>query len=69
MEALRYTLSRPLNSGLKPAPSSSSAETRPFIATLPDSGLENAGDDLQQRALAGSVLAHDAERFAALNFE
>ena len=33
------------------------------------SGLQNAGDDLQQRTLAGAVLAHDAERFAALDFK
>ena len=58
-----------VNSGLKPAPSSSSAETRPFTATVPDGGLQNAGDDLQQRALAGAVLADDAEGLAALDLE
>src|ERR1035437_10924286 len=38
MEPLRYTLSRPLNSGLNPAPSSSRAETRPSIPTVPEVG-------------------------------
>src|SRR5437764_9518229 len=32
-------------------------------------GLDDAGHDLQQRRLAGAVLADDAERFAARELE
>ncbi len=38
IEALRYTFSRPVSSGWNPAPSSSSADTRPLMRTLPFSG-------------------------------
>ena len=38
MAPLRYTFSLPLNSGWKPAPSSSNADTRPSIFTDPFSG-------------------------------
>ena len=37
--ALRRTFSRPENSGLKPAPSSSSAATRPCTVTRPTVGV------------------------------
>ena len=55
----------PVYSGWKPEPSSSSAPTRPLTATRAARRLDHAGDDLQQRRLAGAVLADDAERFAA----
>ena len=31
--------------------------------------MQNSGDHLQQRALAGTVLANDAKRFAALDLK
>ena len=62
-------VSRPVNSGLKPAPSSSSAATRPRTSNVAVGGMKNAGDDLQQRAFAGAVLADDAEGLAALDLE
>ena len=59
---LMKTFSRPEISGWKPAPSSISADTRPFTSTVPAVGLPDAGDQLQHRALAGAVAADDAER-------
>ena len=61
MMPLMKTFSRPEISGWKPAPSSISAEMRPFTVTVPLVGLRDAGDALQHRALAGSVAADDAE--------
>ena len=58
-----------VNSGLKPAPSSSSAATRPWITAVPEVGCRMPGDDLQQRALARPVLADDAEGLAAFHVE
>ncbi len=39
IEALRWTFSRPVNSGLKPAPSSSNAATRPWTVICPTVGF------------------------------
>ena len=58
-----------MNSGLKPEPSSSRAETRPLTLTDPDRRGQDAGHHLQQRALAGAVLADHAEGFALANGE
>ena len=63
--AARSMFARPVYSGWKPEPSSSSAPTRPLTTTVPRVGLITAGDDLEQRRLAGAVLADDAERLAA----
>ncbi len=38
-EPLRYAFSRPLKSGWKPAPISSSAVTRPFTSSVPEVGF------------------------------
>ena len=38
MAPFRYTFSRPVNSGWKPAPSSSSADRRPSTVAVPSSG-------------------------------
>ena len=62
-------LSRPERSGLKPAPSSSSEVTRPVRFDAPAVGLEDAGDDLQQRALAAAVVPDQPERLAAGDVE
>ena len=67
--AARSMFARPVYSGWKPDPSSSSAPTRPLTRDRAARGLDHAGDDLQQRRLAGAVLADHAERFAALQLE
>ena len=62
MMPLMKTFSRPEISGWKPAPSSISAEMRPSHRHRAARRLGDAGDELQQRALAGAVAADDAER-------
>ena len=52
-----------------PEPSSSSAPTRPLHPHRAARRLDHAGDGLQQRRLAGAVLADDAERRAAVQVE
>ncbi len=69
MTPLMTTFSRPEISGWKPAPSSMSAETFPSTAIRPDGGLEEAGDELQERGLAAAVRPDDAERLAARDRE
>ena len=69
MSPLRKTFSRPVNSGLKPAPSSSSAATRPRVVDAPGGRLQRAADDLQQRRLARAVAPDDADRLAARDVE
>ena len=61
MMPLMATFSRPLISGWKPAPSSISAETRPFTLQLAARGLRDARGQLEQGGLAGAVLADHAE--------
>ena len=61
IEPLRYTFSRPDSSGWKPAPSSSRADTLPRVRLRALVGLEDAGQALEQRALAGAVGADEAE--------
>ena len=60
MMPLMNTFSRPEISGWKPAPSSMSAEMRPFTFTVPRRRLRDACHQLQRRALARSVAADDA---------
>ena len=62
IEALRYTFSRPVRSGWKPAPSSSSAASRPRRSHGAGGRLDDAADDLEQRALARAVGARSARR-------
>ena len=64
MMPLMKTFSRPEISGWNPAPSSISAEMRPSTVTVPVVGLVMPATQLQQRALARSVAADDAERRA-----
>ena len=69
MAPFRKMFSRPVSSGWKPVPTSSSEPTRPQISTRPSVGSVMRRQNLQQRALAGTVAADDADHFAALDFE
>ena len=69
MAPLRKTFSRPEKSGWKPAPSSSSEPTRPPTATRPSRGLDDPGDQAEQRRLAGAVAADEPHRLAGLDRE
>ncbi len=66
---LRIALSRAVISGSKPTPSSMNGARRPAMRTLPAVGRIDAGQDLEQRALARSVLAHDPEELALVDVE
>ena len=67
--AARSMFARPVYSGWKPDPSSSSAPTRPLTATVPRVGLMTPATIFSSVDLPGAVLADHAERFAALQFE
>ncbi len=56
--------SRPVSSGWKPVPTSSSEPTRPRISAAALGRLGDPRQDLQQRALAGAVAADDADDLA-----
>ena len=62
-----YTFSRPDSSGWKPAPSSSSDASRPRDAHLAGRRREDAGDALEQRRLARTVVPEDADRLALVD--
>ena len=64
---LMRTLSRALSSGLKPTPSSMNGDSRPLTRDGARVLPVDAGDDLEQRALAASVGADDAEELAPLD--
>ena len=66
---LRITFSRAVSSTLKPTPSSMNGATRPAIRIVPASARVDAGEDLQQRALAGAVAPDDAEELAPVDVE
>ena len=68
-EPFRNTFSRPLRSGWKPLPSSSSAATRPFIATLAAGRLKDAGHQLERGALTGAVVPDQPQAFAFADAE
>ena len=55
--------------GRKPAPSSSSADTRPLDRGRSRRRGQRAGQDLQERRLAGAVAADDCDRFALAHLE
>ena len=61
--------SRPVSSGWKPVPTSSSAPTRPRNLAVALGGWVIRERIFEQRALAGAVMADDAERLAALDIE
>ena len=63
------TFSRPGELGWKPAPSSSSAATRPRVTISPRRRLQDAGDALEQRRLAAAVVTEDADGGALLDVE
>ena len=42
---------------------------RPRVTTRPSGGLQDAGHDLQQRALAGTVGPYQRQRLALFNLE
>ena len=69
MAPFRNTFSRPLSSGWKPAPSSSSADRRPLTVTDPLLGEQDPGQALQHRALARAVGPDDAEGGAVGHLE
>ena len=60
----RKMFSRPVSSGWKPVPTSSSEPTRPRTRGLAVGRLGDPREDLQQRALAGAVAADDADDLA-----
>jgi len=61
-------LNGPLNSGLKPAPSSSSAAILPRVTTRPAVGLQKCRRRFcSRRALAAPVRPDEAERLAFLD--
>ncbi len=64
MMALISTLSRAVRSGLKPTPSSMKGDIRPLTSIVPESIAVDAGEALQQRALAAAVAPDDAEELA-----
>ena len=61
--------SRPVRSGTIPAPTSISGATLPMHGNASGGRLGDAGQQLEQRALAGAVVADDAEHFALLDRE
>ena len=63
------TFSRAVSSGLKPTPSSMKGARRPAIRTRPGIGRVDAGEDLQQRALARAVASDNPEELAAADLE
>src|SRR4051794_33825246 len=67
--ALSITLSRAARSGLKPTPSSMKVDRRPLDVDVAGVALVDAGEALQERRLAGSVPADDAEELARLDRE
>ena len=69
MAPFRKTFSRPLKSGWKPAPSSSSEPIRPPTSTRARRRLDDPGDQPQQRRLAGAVAADEPDRLARLDGE
>ena len=62
IDPFRYTFSRPVKSGWKPAPSSSSEPMRPPTATRPEDRLEDPGEETQQGRLARAVAPDEPER-------
>ena len=66
---LMKTFSRPEISGWKPAPSSISAETRPWTVTVPVVGLPMPAMSLSIVLLPGPVAPDDAERLPAGDVE
>ena len=69
MIALISTLSRADSSGLKPTPSSMNGDSRPFTLIVAGVDRVDAGEALEQRALAAAVAPDDAEELAALDLE
>ena len=66
---VQQTLSRPVNSGLNPAPSSSKRCDSALHPRFAGARMENAGEQLQRRALARSILADDTEGLATADVE
>ena len=64
---LTYTFSRPVISGWNPTPTRMSGATRPRTVTGPAEGRGDAGEQPQQRGLAGAVAAEDAHGLARLD--
>src|SRR3982074_904517 len=62
----RKMFSRPVSSGWNPVPTSRSEATRPRVRAR---RLRAAGEDLEQRRLAGAVAADDADHFAPPDLE
>ena len=61
MMPLMATFSRPLISGWKPAPELDEGGDAAVHVQGAPRGLRDAGQELQERRLAGAVLADDAE--------
>ena len=57
----RKTFSRPVNSGLKPLPSSSNAAMRPCDRDGAGRWRQRTGDKLKKRRFAGAVASNDAD--------
>src|SRR5213078_1859008 len=66
MEPFRKMFSRPVSSSWNPAPTSSSAPTRAYPA---GGGISDFREYLEERALAGTVTADDADDLALLHGE
>ena len=64
MIALMIALSRAVRSGLKPTPSSMNGDRRPCTSSVAGVDVVDAGQALQQRALAAAVAADDPEELA-----
>ena len=69
MIALMITLSRAVRSGLKPTPSSMNGDSRPATSKRAAVDVVDAGQALQQRALAAAVAPDDAEELPARDLE
>jgi hypothetical protein len=68
-EPLRNTFSRPVNSGWKPVPTSSSDPTRPWIAACPRVGFGKARQDLEQGDFSCPVAADDPDDLSMLDIK
>ena len=64
-----YTFSRPVKSGWKPVPICSSAWALPLHLDAAGRGLDHAGHEFEERALAGAVAADDGDLLAAPDVE
>ena len=66
---LSTAFSRAVSSGSKPTPSSMNGASRPAIRMRAGVGPVDAGEDLEQRALAGAVAPDDPEELPLVNVE